>query len=116
MNCACINRLKYFAPHPDEEFNMILDSLSFKDKSSEFHLYQCDVCKQLYAIDKISRGPLIVKIDSVETFYNFDEIPYRKLIFTELNGGVSDRVCLQANCKNYSLGDIVFCLEHAYPW
>ena len=64
----------------------------------------------------MSRGPLIVKVNSVNDFADFKEVVYRKLLFIEYYGGESNRECIQAGCKENSLVDMYFCVEHGNDW
>lgn len=116
MKCSCDHLSQFFEPHPDEEFNEFIDSVSLVESSEDYGLYHCECCGQYYAVEQYSRGPLIAKLNSLTEFTSFDGIPYRKLLFIESYGGMSDKKCIQAGCSEKALANLAFCVEHGFEW
>ena len=92
MICDCINRKEYYEPHPDEEFSEFKDSIEIIKGNENYLLCKCPKCYHLYAVEPNSRGPLIVKVSNIKQFDEFNETPYRKMLFIKFNGGLSNKV------------------------
>ena len=116
MICDCSTRLDYFEPNPDEEFSEFLSSVSKLGSDKDYDFCQCKNCNQLYIVEPISRGPLVVKVTSKSELIGFNEVPYRKEIMIKNYGGTSEIKCIQAGCKNKALNEVAFCIEHIFDW
>ncbi len=116
MKCRCVQLSELFEPNPDEEFSEFLDSVNHIESSEEYSLFLCPSCSQYYAVEQWSRGPIVVKIETKEEFTSFDDVPYRKKLFIDSCGGLSDKKCIQAGCEAKALISLVFCAEHAFEW
>lgn len=116
MKCRCVQLSDFFEPNPDEELSEFLGAMNHVESFEEYALFQCPICSQYYAVEQWSRGPIVVKIETKEEFISFDDLPYRKKLFIDSYGGLSDKKCIQAGCEEKALVNLVFCVEHGFEW
>jgi len=81
------------------------------------HLVKCSSCGQLWQVDewdKYHHGIGIKYFGAIDNWETISDLEIRKEIIIENHNGISNTEYQWNNCKNNSLGDMVFCVDHTY--
>lgn len=79
-------------------------------------LHKCKICGQHWRIDGWDQGQqrFVVKIDDTEKWQDFDITPLIKDLLLKNRGGLIDKECIWAGCKNKRVKGVVYCVDHLY--
>jgi len=81
------------------------------------HLVRCLSCGQLWQVDewdKYQQGIAIKFLGDKDTWETISDREIRKEIMIANHNGISEKECQWFGCKNKALGNMVFCVDHAY--
>ena len=99
----------------DEPFkSMEKVSVNIEDWSN---LVKCPTCGQLWQVDewdKYHHGIGIKYFGDKDSWETIEDVEIRKEIIIENHNGLSSNECQWFGCKNKALGDMAFCVDHAY--
>jgi hypothetical protein len=114
--CDCQARAEFFDIHPEDLAAFLIGFAQLTtDRREIYHLFRCPVCRTLWLVDDMTRGPMAVRVHSEAAALGFDERPYRRQLAVDMHGGVTEQKCAFAGCGNRALRRIAFCVDHQYP-
>ncbi len=102
----------------DEAYDLAVNDLEIIPSKSKSNgaLYRCNECGQHWQIDPAPEEdswPLLaIKIESEESWKNFDDKPIREYLSILAHGGFGTSICHAKDCENYVLKGAYWCHRH----
>jgi hypothetical protein len=80
------------------------------------NLIRCRHCEQHWRIDVSDKYQIqfAVKIDDINHWQEFDDLPLRKKFLLESRGGLTEEKCIWQGCSNYRVKGVAYCLDHLF--
>ena len=114
MKCKCNNLpSQFYFSDAASKFSQKLSEVAIGDWVK---LYECTVCKTLWAIDVWDKytWQVVFKISDREKWESEITVDKRKQLLLNSRGGLTDEICIYANCNKKRVRGVVYCLDHLY--
>jgi hypothetical protein len=112
MKCACASLKDVFYA---EEHPSFLKDLSEKSLASWKKLCVCPKCGTLWAVDEWDKYHIQV-VSRVSDIGNWDVASEedRKKLLLDSRGGLTDEICIWAECGKNRVRGVAYCIDHLY--
>jgi hypothetical protein len=114
-DCECKRLPNIF--NTERIFNGLKNRVKIVDiKNNWIKLGRCSVCGQFWQLDEWDKYQTIcaIKINDPANWQTFDDEPDRVQLLINSRGGLSDKECVKANCRDTALKSLAYCPKHAY--
>jgi len=114
--CDCIKFDKWRKGSIQDKPFSTMEKVGIKPKDW-CHLVKCLSCGQLWQVDEWDKYHHAIAIKfygDKDDWETISDVEIRKEIIIANHNGISNKECQWIGCKNNALGDMAFCVDHAY--